>query len=428
MAYFDLLPNEILENIFQYLYFKERKRLCSVCCRWNSILFSDQYLRRHVVFHIEGSRLLDTKKPVHRVYQALSLKIESQWNNEMMKNLRLVNTISPNLEYLRLENWGSDHQLGSIFDSLDLAKIRQLHFTGTCDTVSGLLCVFMSNLDILKINVHHVQYFNLCAPNLVELFLYVRSEDHLDLLSQFADQLIKLTVVFDSKNGYFFFNLRFPRLSELAIDRSMKGMIKSDQDISIAFFKRHKQLRKLHLSIKFIDSYVMQEVYENVPNLTDLKIQVSEGTIELSSVSKLLKLEKLAVTAEKVYLLSHKFPKLKQLQLGSAETGPGTFVYGLENLMLLDSLRTLILHNVMFYPEVLKLTPVYNVRILHINNYKRLLENHLQILVKRFPAVYKLKISSCPGFTLHEVEKLKKMNPRMKISFDEVRFGQFLKQ
>ncbi|XP_058835901.1 uncharacterized protein LOC131692711 isoform X1 [Topomyia yanbarensis] len=428
MANFDLLPNEILENIFQYLNLKERKRLSSVCCRWDEVLFSDQYLHRHVVFNIEGCRLLDVKKPVKRYYQALSLKIEDQFYNEMLKNLRLLNTVSPNPTYLRLENWSSDNRLGWIFENIfcNLEHIEELHLTGNCRTEKGSFCAFLNNLNVLMINAYHIQYFRLSAPNLTELFLYIRSEDHLDLLSQFTDQLTKLSVVFDSKDGYYFFNLNFPKLTELVIDRHMKGMIKSEQNISIAFFKRLKQLKKLHFSIKFIDSYVMQEIYSSISNLTELKLQVCEGTIELSNVSKLIKLEKLAVSAEKVNLLSTKLPKLKQLRLGSAEINNGTFVYGLENLMLQDSLRILDLHNVKFFPEVLKLTPVYNVRMIHISHYKRLQENHLQILVKKFPALCRLKIVKCSGFTRHEVEKLRRMNSRMCISFDEVRFGRFM--
>ncbi|XP_058835903.1 uncharacterized protein LOC131692711 isoform X2 [Topomyia yanbarensis] len=300
MANFDLLPNEILENIFQYLNLKERKRLSSVCCRWDEVLFSDQYLHRHVVFNIEGCRLLDVKKPVKRYYQALSLKIEDQFYNEMLKNLRLLNTVSPNPTYLRLENWSSDNRLGWIFENIfcNLEHIEELHLTGNCRTEKGSFCAFLNNLNVLMINAYHIQYFRLSAPNLTELFLYIRSEDHLDLLSQFTDQLTKLSVVFDSKDGYYFFNLNFPKLTELVIDRHMK--------------------------------------------------------------------------------------------------------------------------------EVLKLTPVYNVRMIHISHYKRLQENHLQILVKKFPALCRLKIVKCSGFTRHEVEKLRRMNSRMCISFDEVRFGRFM--
>ncbi|XP_053689796.1 uncharacterized protein LOC128738575 [Sabethes cyaneus] len=424
MACFELLPNEILENIFQYMDFKNRRKLSPVCTRWNNVLLSDQYLRKNVIVHIEGCRLLDAKMTFSRTYPALSLKLESQFFNEMMKNLRLINGFNPRPTFLRLDNRSSDQQLGWVLDNLffSLEDVSELHLSGTCKTDRGVCLVFLNNLKILKLEAAHVEYFRVGAPNLTELSLLVRSEEHMDILHQFAEQLIKLTVVFDSKDGYYFYNLKFPRLIELTVDRSLKGMIKSEQDISIAFFRRLKQLTRLHLLVKFIDSYVMQEIYESVPNLVELKLEVCEGTIELSNVSKLIHLEKMTIAAEKVNLLNTKPPNLKQLTLGSETTGAGTFVYAFENLMLLDNLRSLALHNVKFYPEVLKLTPTYNVVTMSVTHYKRLLENHLQIIVKRFPALQRLKIVDCPGFTLREVDKIRRMNPRMFISFDEVRF------
>lgn len=50
-------------------------------------------------------------------------------------------------------------------------------------------------------------------------------------------------------------------------------------------------------------------------------------------------------------------------------------------------------------------------------------EAHLQMLVRRFPAVRWLKIAHCPGFTAREVEKLKRMNPKLQVAFDEVTQG-----
>ncbi|XP_055533388.1 uncharacterized protein LOC129723287 [Wyeomyia smithii] len=424
MAYFELLPNEILENIFQYMNFKNRRKLSPVCTRWNNVLFSDQYLRKNVVFHIDGCRMLDAKMILTRTYPALSLKVDNQFSNEMLKNLRLINSFSPKPTFLRLENRNADHHLGWILDGVffSLEDVTQLHLLGTCKTERGVCFVLLNNLKVLKIEAVHVEFFRVGAPNLTELQVLVRSEDHMDLLHQFADQLTKLTAVFDSKDGYYFYNLKFPQLTDLTVERSLKGMIKSEQDISIAFFRRLKQLTKLRLSFKFIDSYVMQEIYESVPNLVELQLEVCEGTIELSNISKLIHLKKLTIAAEKVNLLNTKPPNLKHLTLGSAITGAGTFVYAFENIMLLDNLRSLTLHNVKFYPEVLKLTPTYNVVTMSITHYKRLLENHLQIIVKRFPALQHLKIADCPGFTQREIDKIKRMNPRMFISFDEVRF------
>lgn len=364
---------QILENVFQYLYFKNRKNLSLVCSRWNDVLLSERYLKKHAILHIEGCRLLDGKTRFRRVYEALSIKLDRQYCNEMTKNLRLICTICPSPVCLRLENLCTDQRFGLIFDTVyfSLENIENLHLIGTCKTEKDFLCTTLNNLKVLKVESNYIEYFRLIAPNLTELYLYVFSEEHMDLLPQFADQLEKLDIVFDSKDIYYFYNLKFPHITELSVDRRLKGMTKSEQDISIAFYKRFKQLRKLNLSVKFIDSYVMQMISTSISNLKELTLQVVEGTIELSNISKLVNLEKLTIEAEKVNLLDAKFPRMKQLHLGSADFRTGTYVYALESLMLFDNMRVLALHNVKFYPEVLKLTPSYNVDTLYITNYKR---------------------------------------------------------
>ncbi|KAL1392904.1 hypothetical protein pipiens_012129 [Culex pipiens pipiens] len=357
-----------------------------------------------------------------RYYPALSIKLDAQNANEMMKNLRLINEVCPQPRHLKLESWSADQRFGWVLKNtfFNCTNVEQLHLVGTCKTESGYFNASFDKLNVLKVESLHVEYLGLSAPNLNELHLRVDSEDHMDLLPQFADQLIKLAVVFASKEVHYFYNLKFPQLIELRFDRKLKGMTKSEQDISIAFFKRLKHLRRLTLSTKFIDSYVMQMISGSISNLTELKLEVSEGTIELFNISKLQKLEFLLVVAEKVNLLGAKFRTLKHLELGSSKLASGTYVYAFEDVMLLNKLRTLNLHNVKFYPEVLKLTPSYNVESMQITHYKRLEENHLQILVRRFPAIRWLKIASCPGFTQREVEKLKRMNPKMCVAFDEI--------
>ncbi|XP_065074350.1 uncharacterized protein LOC135698361 [Ochlerotatus camptorhynchus] len=425
MACFAHLPNEVLENVFQYLDFKNRKNLSLVCSRWNYVLLSERYLRKHAILHIEGCRVLDGKTQFRREYEALSIKLNRQYCNEMAKNLRLIYTICASPVYLRVENLCTDQRFGLIFDTVYFSheNIENLHLIGTCKTEKGFLCSTLNNLKVLKVESNYVEYFRLIAPNLVELYLYVCSEEHMDLLPQFADQLKKLDIVFDSKDIYYLYNLKFPHITDLSVDRKLKGMTKSEQDISIAFYKRFKQLQKLKLSVKFIDSYVMQMISTSISNLTELTLQVIEGTIELSNISKLVNLEKLTIEAEKVNLLDAKFPRLKQLLLGSANFRTGTYVYAFESLMVFNKMRVLALHNVKFYPEVLKLTPSYNVEKLFITNFKRLEETHLQILIKRFPAIRWLKIAHCPGFTQREVEKIKRMNPKMCVAFDEVSQG-----
>lgn len=425
MACFCWLPNEILENIFQHLDFKTRRNLSLVCRRWNEVLLSERYLRKHAILRVEGCRLLNGKMSFERDYDAISIKLDDQHCNEMTKNLRLINAISPSPEYLRIDNRSADQRFALVLNNVffSLENVEQLHLLGTCKTEKGYLCHTFNNLKSLKIESTHVEYLKFIAPQLNELYLYVSSEDHMDLLPQFADQLVKLTVVFESKDIYYFYNLTFPFVTELSIDRRLKGMTKSEQNISIAFFRRLPQLQKLHISVKFIDSYVMQMISTGLPNLTELSLIVSEGTIQLSNISKLVQLEKLKIEAEKVNLLDAHFRHLKHLTLGSSDFRTGTYVYAFESLMLIDSLRVLGLHNVKFYPEVLKLTPSYNIGSMYITNYKRLDDGHLQMLVRRFPAVCWLKIAHCPGFTAREIEKLKRMNPKLCVAFDEVTQG-----
>ncbi|XP_055596273.1 uncharacterized protein LOC129746578 [Uranotaenia lowii] len=425
MASFSQLPNEMLENVFQYLDFKNRKMLSPVCTRWNDILMSERYLKKHVILQIEGCRLLDAKKPLRRDYRALSIKLDNTNSNEMIKNLRLIHSICANPRYLRVENWSSDQRFGWLFEELffNLEHVEQLQLMGTCKTEKGSINLQLEKLRVLKLEAAHLEYFSITAPNLTELSLHIRTEDDMDLLPHFAAQLIHLTVVFVSKDIYYFYRLKFPKLKEMAVHRCLKGMTRSEQNISIVFFKRLTQLNKLHLAVKFIDSYVLQRISESLSSTVDLSLVVSEGTIELSNISKLVSLEKLTISAEKVNLSGIKFFKLRELRLGSQNYNNGTYVYGLENLMSFHNLRVMALHNVKFYPEILKLTPSYNVETMIITHYKRLEENHLQILVRKFSAVVWLKIASCPGFTIREVEKLKRLIPKLCVAFDEVALG-----
>ena len=103
------------------------------------------------------------------------------------------------------------------------------------------------------------------------------------------------------------------------------------------------------------------------------------------------------------------------------------------------------------YPEVLQLTPTYSVERMVLAHYRRVCrfvaaeekneriscvtltvslftflhtqidETHLQILVKRFPALRWLRISHCYGLYKREIDKLKRMLPDLAVAFDEVK-------
>ncbi|XP_055624119.1 uncharacterized protein LOC129767360 isoform X2 [Toxorhynchites rutilus septentrionalis] len=377
MACFTRLPNEILENIFKYLDLKNHVTLSLVCSRWNNILMSERYLKKHVVLHIEGGRVMDAKLIFRRKYDALSLKLDNQNANKMMKNLKLVDNMCPYPLYLRIENLSTDKRFGWMFEEIFFSheNLEELHIVGTCKTEKGKLCVSFGNLKKLKIEAFYADCFRLYAPKLNEFHLLICSQNDLDLLAQFCEQLRKLTAVFSTRDLYYFYNMDFPKLTELTIERVLKGMTRSEQDISIAFFEKLSHLTKLHLTVKFIDSYVMQMISCSIPNLKELKLEVSEGTIELSNISKLKSLEKLMVAAEKINLLDAYFPKLVRLELGTVKYGFGTYVNWFERLMLLDNMGTLALNNVKFYPEVLRLTPSYSLERLYITNYKRVSGN-----------------------------------------------------
>ncbi|EDO63322.1 AGAP012159-PA, partial [Anopheles gambiae str. PEST] len=242
----------------------------------------------------------------------------------------------------------------------------------------------------------------------------------IDFLQRFIDQLRSLTVVFDAKESYNFYSLQPVGLHELVIDRRDKGMTKSERNASIAFFKRLHQLRRLELRVKFIDSVVLHTIADRLGQLLHLSLQVTEGTIELKHIANLTRLETLRIVACRVNLQHVHLPALRSFEVGSDEL-PGTYLEGIEGLMAFHRLRSLTLINVKIYPEVLQLTPTYSVERMVLAHYRRIDETHLQILVKRFPALRWLRISHCYGLYKREIDKLKRMLPDLAVAFDEVK-------
>uniref|UniRef100_A0A4Y0BF89 Leucine rich immune protein (Coil-less) n=1 Tax=Anopheles funestus TaxID=62324 RepID=A0A4Y0BF89_ANOFN len=278
----------------------------------------------------------------------------------------------------------------------------------------------MDQLRTLNLECTDVLDIWFVAPKLSRLHLHVLSEEHIDFLLHFIQQLYALSIVFDSKESYFFYNLKPDNLRELAIDRRQKGMTKSERNISIAFFKRLNHLQRLELRMKFIDSYVLHTIADTLTQLVELSLEVAEGTIELKHIANLIRLERLRIVACRVNLQGVHLPALQTLELGSAEL-PGTYLEGIEGLMAFNRMRSLTLMNVKVYPEMLQLTPTYSVERMVIAFYRKLEETHLLILVKRFPALRWLRVSHCHGIYQREIDKLKRMMPTLAVAFDEAK-------
>uniref|UniRef100_A0A182R1W1 F-box domain-containing protein n=1 Tax=Anopheles funestus TaxID=62324 RepID=A0A182R1W1_ANOFN len=421
MANFNQMPNEI----FDHLDCRTRRNLTLVCRRWNAVLLSERYIARNVTLLIDGQRtLVLSKHPIHRAYPNLTLKLDNPINGDAFKGLRLLSTIVPSPSNVKLHlAFPNDPRWIAMWEGqyINLRTVETLHLTGSCHTECPRAVVIrMDQLRTLNLECTDVLDIWFVAPKLSRLHLHVLSEEHIDFLLHFIQQLYALSIVFDSKESYFFYNLKPDNLRELAIDRRQKGMTKSERNISIAFFKRLNHLQRLELRMKFIDSYVLHTIADTLTQLVELSLEVAEGTIELKHIANLIRLERLRIVACRVNLQGVHLPALQTLELGSAEL-PGTYLEGIEGLMAFNRMRTLTLMNVKVYPEMLQLTPTYSVERMVIAFYRKLEETHLLILVKRFPALRWLRVSHCHGIYQREIDKLKRMMPTLAVAFDEAK-------
>ncbi|XP_041781679.1 uncharacterized protein LOC121598628 [Anopheles merus] len=425
MANFNQMPIEILEQIFDHLDYRSRRNLTLVCRRWNAVLLSDRFIARNVTLVLNGSRMSWLHKHTfHRAYPNLTLQLDSTIEGEASKGLRLLPTLFPDPSTVCLRLDFPPEPVWVAFcrePFVNLAAVQTLHLTGRCRLASRrVLCLCLEELRTLQLDYPYASDLNLVAPKLSRLHLHVLLNEHIDFLQRFIDQLRSLTVVFDAKESYNFYSLQPVGLHELVIDRRDKGMTKIERNASIAFFKRLHQLRRLELRVKFIDSVVLHTIADRLGQLLHLSLQVTEGTIELKHIANLTRLETLRIVACRVNLQHVHLPALRSFELGSAEL-PGTYLEGIEGLMAFQRLRSLTLINVKIYPEVLQLTPTYSVERMVLAHYRRIDETHLQILVKRFPALRWLHISHCHGLYKREIDKLKRMLPDLAVAFDEVK-------
>ncbi|KFB51287.1 AGAP012159-PA-like protein [Anopheles sinensis] len=270
-------------------------------------------------------------------------------------------------------------------------------------------------LHTLNLNVGVIENVRFVAPNLRHLHLAVHSKEHLNFLLEFMDQLHTLIIKFFSKEVFYFYTLSLGNLRHLSIDRWEKAMTKSEQSTSIGFFKRCKRLERLEMFFKFVDSFVLHSIAANLRQLVELTLVVQEGTIQLWHISTLPVLKHLRITARHVYLHNLQLPALQSLRIGSKK---GARLEGIECLMAFTRLRTLTLVNVKLYPEVQQLTPTYSVERMVLAHYDKLEDNHLLVLVKRFPALRWLHIKRCHGIDQREIDKLKRMHPKLAVAYD----------
>ncbi|XP_035792641.1 uncharacterized protein LOC118466893 [Anopheles albimanus] len=435
MADFNWMPNEILELIFENLDFRTRRRLTHVCRRWNDVLLSKRFMDRHALLAIDANRPINAKQPLPQRYYSnvrLSFDTPPQPNYNEQQQLKALRTLfatcAPAPIYCRLHTQvnGIARWMTPFTEQLlNYGTLRTLHVLGSCKAEQHRalpMLLHMNELRTLKVEVTVVDgLYLLVAPKLTELHLWARSEQHLNLVRQYCARLLTLRVYFDAKESFCFYNFDLSNLRSLAIDRRLKGMTKSEQNVSIAFFRRLVHLETLELSMKFIDSYVLHTICAKLTKLKHLTLQVSEGTIELVHIDKLVGLQRLCVVAPRVNLQNVALPALRTLELGSAKLAAGTFLEGIDCLMSFTRLRSLTLRNVKIYPEVQQLTPTYAVERMVLSDYRRIEETHLLVLVKRFPALRWLWINRCHGLYQLEIYKLKRLQPKLRIAFDEAR-------
>ncbi|XP_058119331.1 uncharacterized protein LOC131287255 [Anopheles ziemanni] len=427
MAEFNDMPNEILEHIFSYLHFYARCNLSLVCQRWNAVLFSDRYLNRNVVMHLNGKRLL-TKQPISRNYRNFSISMDpSLLTPECIKSVRMIPSVFPSPTHVELHYAAQNDVNFMAIYTEQLINFRTIETLFLFGTMSKYLIKLPTarkeekvqfetdRLHTLNINVGVIENVRFVAPNLRHLHLAVHSKEHLDFLLEFMDQLHSLVIKFFSKEVFYFYSLKLSNLRHLSIDRWEKAMTKSEQSISIGFFKRCVRLESLEMFFKFIDSFVLHSIAANLTQLVELKLVVQEGTIQMWHISTLNELQRLRITARHVYLHNLQLPALQSLKIGSKK---GARLEGIECLMAFTRLRTLTLVNVKLYPEVQQLTPTYSVERMVLAHYDKLDDNHLLMLVKRFPALRWLHIKKCHGIDQRELDKLKRMLPKLAVAYD----------
>uniref|UniRef100_A0A182MXC8 F-box domain-containing protein n=1 Tax=Anopheles dirus TaxID=7168 RepID=A0A182MXC8_9DIPT len=428
MANINQLPTEILEMIFDHLDYKSRRNATLVCQRWDAVALSERFTKRNVIITIDGSRALTLHKHTfHRPYQNLSLKLDNPaaGGKDTAKGFRLLPTIFPTLASVKLEmavpyepRW-----FGTIEHQLDcLRTVDAFHLTANCNLEANRLPVLrMARLRTLTVECGGVQHFWLIAPELRRLQLRVHSVDQLYFLLHVLHQLHTLEVVFTSKEYLHLYDSKPTNLHALSIDRRHKGMMKNERDPSITFFGQLVNLRRLELKVKFVDSYVLCKVAGRLPQLAELSLEACEGMIELSHIASLRRLERLWVVAGRINLANVHLPALRTLLLGAGELSGTTKLEGIETLMTFLGLQSLTLVNVSFYPEMHKLTPSYSLQRMALLHYRQLNEAHVLKLVKRFPALRWLRISHCHGIYRPEIDKLKRLLPKVAIAFDEVK-------
>uniref|UniRef100_A0A182R0M8 F-box domain-containing protein n=1 Tax=Anopheles farauti TaxID=69004 RepID=A0A182R0M8_9DIPT len=422
MASINQMPTEILEMIFNQLDFKSRLNATLVCQRWNAVAMSERFTKRKVFFKIDSNSVLTLHKHTfHRSYQNLLLKLDdSPEGKDTTKGLRLLTTIFPTIASIKLEMavW-SDQWWYSLMKNHNACFL-------TVDTLHLTANYNLPRTEHLKENNRHYRMSSLrtsvLAPELRKLYLAVNTMGKMHMLQDVLYQLHTLEIVLTSYVYLHFYNFKPINLRALSIDRRHKGMVQHEREPSVIFFGQLVNLRRLELKVKFFDSYVLNKIAEMLPQLVELSLEACEGMIDLSLIGNLSRLERLRVIAGSIDLTNLYLPLLRTLCLGTA---PENYVTpkleGIETLMRFPSLQSLTLVNIRFNSDIQKLTPSYSLQNMILLNYRQLKDVHVLKLVKRFPVVRWLRISHCYGIYRPEIEKLKRLLPKVAIAFDEVK-------
>ncbi|KFB53890.1 hypothetical protein ZHAS_00022336 [Anopheles sinensis] len=292
MAHFNDLPNEILELIFNQLDFKTRRQLTPVCRRWNSVLFSKRFIDRNVFLTIKEDRILHSTPSLHRKYSNVAVRLEGGSGKTFFRNkikcLRAWLALVPSPTGVRLfVNRMEDPRLVAILEErlIDLSTVETLYLhenrrSITANSTSAPLQLQMNRLRTLHVDVCSIEKVRFRAPNLREMRLVMRSNEHLPFLRKYVEQLHSLSVGFSGYHLFNFTTCKMNQLRHLSINIPTPGWrLLVKHNFIVAILNQCEQLERLELSAPRISEALLKFIVKNQTNLVDLRLALSTDFI-----------------------------------------------------------------------------------------------------------------------------------------------------
>ncbi|KFB47425.1 AGAP012159-PA-like protein [Anopheles sinensis] len=390
MVHINDLPNKILEHVFGYLSFYSRCNVRLVCRKWDSVSFSASFRTRKVV--LAANRNLDLTILLQRTYSNVSIRFDGVFPNKSLENLHVLPSVVPSPKSVRLYVSQCRH-LNYVEPVIDFGIVETLYLSGKMNstTVEQAFQLQMDRLCSLYLDVFDIGNVRFRMPNLRHLNMVVHSQEDLDLLREFINQLHSLTVWF--RVPYNFYHFGMTNLRHLSFNITQEDLTESERNI-ITLLKHCAQLERLELAAKSIGRCVLESIAANLPWLIELTVQASEGAIYVKPFAKLPRLERLRIVGCHVSLDRVHLPSLLSLALCAENLEQGIFVEATEWFMGFPRLQRLTLMGQMTLPNI------------------------LNSIIVQLPKLRWLRISRCCLVYLWQMDELKAYHPGLAIAFD----------